>query len=120
MGYYSWFGYTFSYRMTPTRFFMSVYCFTLKADNKKKNHVILMKMSQLNKTDKQDDSKVKIDHMTVMLFYFLSGDSEDELDDDEPILDTVMIQHGGAVNRIRVKLLKHLNVYNYISTIYNR
>ena len=35
-----------------------------------------------------------------------SGDSDDEdediLDDDEPQLDTVIIQHNGAINRIRV------------------
>ena len=40
----------------------------------------------------------------MCLVTWLSGDSEDEdvLDDDEPQLDTVMIQHNGAVNRIRV------------------
>ena len=31
------------------------------------------------------------------------GDDEDILEDDEPDLDTVMIQHPGAVNRIRVR-----------------
>ena len=30
------------------------------------------------------------------------SDDEDVLDDDEPQLDTVMIQHNGAINRIRV------------------
>ena len=35
-----------------------------------------------------------------MLLY--AGDSEDELDDDEPHLETVMVQHPAAVNRIRV------------------
>ena len=36
-----------------------------------------------------------------------SGDSDDEdiLDDDEPQLDTVMIQHNGAINRIRVSIM---------------
>ena len=37
--------------------------------------------------------------------HMTSGDSDDEdlLDDDEPQLDTVMIQHNGAINRIRVR-----------------
>lgn len=30
------------------------------------------------------------------------SDDEDLLEDDEPDLDTVMIQHNGAINRIRV------------------
>ena len=38
--------------------------------------------------------------------HMTSDDSDDEdediLDDDEPQLDTVMIQHNGAINRIRV------------------
>ena len=35
------------------------------------------------------------------------SDSEDEdiLDDDEPQMDTVMIQHNGAINRIRVCMM---------------
>ena len=39
------------------------------------------------------------------LSLFDSGDDDDEdeeLDDDEPQLDTIMIQHPAAVNRIRV------------------
>ena len=39
-----------------------------------------------------------------------SGDDEDILEDDEPDLDTVMIQHPGAVNRIRVRRAKGLCV----------
>lgn len=34
-----------------------------------------------------------------------AGDSEDELDDNEPQLETVMVQHPSAVNRIRVSCL---------------
>ena len=37
---------------------------------------------------------------SYVLFY--AGDSEDELDDEEPHLETVMVQHPAAVNRIRV------------------
>ena len=40
-----------------------------------------------------------------------SGDDEDILEDDEPDLDTVMIQHPGAVNRIRVRRVKGLCSY---------
>lgn len=32
-------------------------------------------------------------------------DEDEELDDDEPQLDTIMIQHPAAVNRIRVSYL---------------
>lgn len=65
-----------------------------------------MKMSQLSRTDKKAESKLIhlyacAGHVTLTWW---SGDSEDELDDDEPVLDTVMIQHSGAINRIRVSL----------------
>ncbi len=41
----------------------------------------------------------------IPLFSLDESDSDDDdeiLDDDEPDMDTVMIQHSGAVNRIRV------------------
>ncbi len=41
----------------------------------------------------------------LFLFSLDESDSDDDdeiLDDDEPDMDTVMIQHSGAVNRIRV------------------
>ena len=48
----------------------------------------------------------KISQFTVVIVLYHVhvhvGDSEDELDDDEPHLETVMVQHDGAVNRIRV------------------
>lgn len=51
----------------------------------KQNHVIVMKMSQLDKTSPSDDE----------------SDSDDELLDEEPDLDTAMFNHTGGVNRIR-------------------
>jgi len=42
-----------------------------------------------------------LNHVTVT---WPSGDDEETLDDDEPQLDTVMVQHPGAVNRIRVSV----------------
>ena len=47
------------------------------------------------------------------IFVCFSDDSDDDevLDDEEPDLDTVMIQHNGAVNRIRVC------VYIYTSSL---
>ncbi|XP_019646384.1 PREDICTED: glutamate-rich WD repeat-containing protein 1-like [Branchiostoma belcheri] len=54
------------------------------------NHVILMKMSNLNKTNTDED------------------DEDDESDDEEekPQLDTVMFQHQGGVNRIRTTVVQ--------------
>lgn len=51
----------------------------------KQNHVIVMKMSQLDKTISNDED----------------SDSDDELLDEEPDLDTAMLNHSGGVNRIR-------------------
>ena len=43
--------------------------------------------------------------MFVLLHIDVSDDVDDDelLDDDEPDMDTVMIQHDGAINRIRVR-----------------
>lgn len=51
----------------------------------KQNYVIVMKMSQLDKTLQNDEE----------------SDSDDELLDEEPDLDTAMLNHAGGVNRIR-------------------
>ena len=56
------------------------------------NNVIVMKMSNLTKTNKDDKSKDDSE----------DDDSEDEDDDDKPELETAMIKHTGGVNRIRV------------------
>ena len=57
------------------------------------NNVIVMKMSNLTKTNKDDKSKDDDSE---------DDDSEDEDDDDKPELETAMIKHTGGVNRIRV------------------
>lgn len=54
----------------------------------KQNFVIVMKMSQLDKTNSENDEDEE-------------SDSDDELLDEEPDLDTAMVNHTGAVNRIR-------------------
>ena len=36
--------------------------------------------------------------------YYAPDDSDDELLDEEPDLDTAMLNHAGGVNRIRVRL----------------
>ena len=41
-------------------------------------------------------------HVIVVTLGGSDDEDEDILDDDEPQLDTVMIQHNGAINRIRV------------------
>jgi len=51
----------------------------------KQNHVIVMKMSQLDKTISNEEE----------------SDSDDELLDEEPELDSAMLNHTGGVNRIR-------------------
>lgn len=51
----------------------------------KQNHVIVIKMSQLDKTISNDED----------------SDSDDELLDEEPDLDTAMVNHSGGVNRLR-------------------
>ena len=47
-------------------------------------------------------SQFTVHTVVIVLYHVHVGDSEDELDDDEPHLETVMVQHDGAVNRIRV------------------
>ena len=57
------------------------------------NHIIVMKMSNMNRTSKpseEDDDDEDED------------DSDDE-DDKHPELETAMIDHLGSVNRIRVR-----------------
>ena len=46
-----------------------------------------------------------------------SGDDEDILEDDEPNLDTVMIQHTGAVNRIRVRSKSKEGLLNLLAGV---
>ena len=38
----------------------------------------------------------------MMIIMYCLGDSDDELLDEEPDLDTAMLNHTGGVNRIRV------------------
>lgn len=62
-----------------------------QAQRGKSNHVIVMKMSNLNRTSKNsEDSDSE------------SSDSEDE--DEKPELETAVINHrSGCVNRVRVE-----------------
>ena len=45
------------------------------------------------------------------------SDDEDLLEDDEPDLDTVMIQHNGAINRIRVSF-EHGVAYLFVNILH--
>ena len=51
--------------------------------------------------------------------YHMTPAGDDEtLDDDEPQLDTVMIQHPGAVNRIRVSIhVPYMDVHHTAFTL---
>ena len=52
--------------------------------------------------------------LSVCLCLEESDDDEDVLDDEEPDLDTVMIQHNGAINRLRVPSITH-STYNTLT-----
>lgn len=56
------------------------------------NNIIIMKMSNLHKTKKEEKDEESDE----------DDDSEDEDDTKQPELETAMIKHEGAVNRIRV------------------
>ncbi|XP_065912386.1 glutamate-rich WD repeat-containing protein 1-like [Dysidea avara] len=68
-----------------------------QAATSRQDHVILVKMSQLTKTHKEDSQHDSDDD---------SSDSDIVDDEDEPVLDTVNVIHDGAVNRLRVAPLK--------------
>ena len=44
-------------------------------------------------------------NLLLLFFSFTKGDSDDELLDEEPELDTAMLNHMGGVNRIRVRVV---------------
>ena len=62
-----------------------------QAEANAQNNVIVMKMSNLKKTLKENNAESDSED---------DSDSEDE--DDQPELEAAMIKHSGAVNRIRV------------------
>lgn len=73
-----------------TEFPMTAYIVAgTQAAQGKQNHVIVMKMSQLDRTISNDEE----------------SDSDDELLDEEPELDTAMLNHMGGVNRIRYSMI---------------
>ncbi|KAL5484641.1 hypothetical protein EMCRGX_G021171 [Ephydatia muelleri] len=71
-----------------TEYPMTVYLVAgTQAEDSKPNFIVLMKMADLKRTSQNDE------------------DSEDEEavdDEDTPQLDTIMIQHEGVINRLRV------------------
>ena len=59
-------------------------------------------------------------HSPLQLKYvdmYCLGDSDDELLDEEPDLDTAMLNHTGGVNRIRVRLELNYNSVNMTNTV---
>ena len=78
-------------------------CFTVagtQADIGRNNHVIVMKMSNLNKIPQpkkkaEDEDKDEEESS--------ESEEEEEDEDEKPILETALVKHrSGAVNRIRV------------------
>lgn len=58
------------------------------------NHVIVMKMGNLHKTQKEKEEEEDEE----------SDDEKDEEDGETPELETVLMKHSGNVNRIRVSI----------------
>ena len=94
----------------------------------RQNHVILVKMSQLIKTHKEDnhndsnDSSKSLGICLVDNVLFIdittTGSESDTADDeDEPVLDTVNVLHDGGVNRIRVCIFNKIVYSTYASSV---
>ena len=61
------------------------------------------------------DGQTFLENWWIIEYLFLAGDSDDELLDEEPDLDTAMFNHTGGVNRIRVRILTIYEQINYES-----
>ena len=61
------------------------------------------------------DGQTFLENWWIIEYLFLAGDSDDELLDEEPDLDTAMFNHTGGVNRIRVGILTIYEQINYES-----
>ncbi|CAG8640213.1 12659_t:CDS:2, partial [Acaulospora morrowiae] len=70
-----------------------------QADKPKNNELMVMHMSQLHKTQNDDDDSGKD-----------SVDSDDETLDEDPILETKSLKHYGGVNRVRVMPQKDCHI----------
>nr|XP_026692017.1 glutamate-rich WD repeat-containing protein 1 [Ciona intestinalis] len=68
-----------------------------QAQSGKSNHVIVMKMSNLNKNNKAPGDES-------------DEDSDDEESEIKPMLETAMVLHHGGVNRIRCTKVKNRNL----------
>ena len=66
-----------------------------QSDKSYANNVLVMKMYNLHKTKQKDDDNEDSD----------DDDEENESDAIKPKLNVSLINHNGAVNRIRVKYL---------------
>ena len=82
-----------------------------QAATSRQDHVILVKMSQLTKTHKEDSNHDSDGDSELQRGWYYHGvpllgsDSDIMDDEDEPVLDTVNVIHDGAVNRLRVRRL---------------
>jgi ribosome assembly protein RRB1 len=76
------------------------------------NHVIVLKMSNLNRTSKPKDGEDEED----------SDSDSDEDEDSKPELETALIKHTGCVNRIRVchALKNYIMFLSMFTTVYTR
>lgn len=80
------------------------------------NHVIVMKMENLHRTTKEKKEETEEEDE--------ESEEEEEEEDDEkqPELETALIKHNGAINRIRVLknylFLYHHNSYNPNTCLY--